>query len=70
MAGEEIRDLQLMPGNKGLLAATGDCRILLFHPEVSSLALDGCELVCDFENSRLGLFKLAFLGLPSILKRD
>ena len=34
VAGEEIRDLQLMPGNKGLLAATGDCRILLFQPEV------------------------------------
>ena len=34
VAGEEITDLQLMPGSRGLLAATGDCRILLFHPEV------------------------------------
>ncbi|CAK0748051.1 hypothetical protein CVIRNUC_001810 [Coccomyxa viridis] len=32
-AGEEIRDLQLLPGGRGLLAATGDCRILLLQPE-------------------------------------
>lgn len=38
MAGEEIRDLQLMPGGAGLLATTGDCRILLFHPEVTAPA--------------------------------
>ena len=35
VAGEEITDLQLMPDNRGLLAATGDCRILLFQAEVS-----------------------------------
>ena len=36
-AGEEIRDLQLLPGGRGLLAATGDCRILLLQPEVGLL---------------------------------
>ena len=39
--GEEIRDLQLLPGGRGLLAATGDCRILLLQPEVG---LPGCEI--------------------------
>ncbi|MCJ1354295.1 MAG: Transducin (beta)-like 3 [Icmadophila ericetorum] len=35
VAGEEITDLQLMPGNRGLLAATGDCH------EVTDLRLLG-----------------------------
>ena len=51
MAGEEIRDLQLMPGNRGLLAATGDCRILLFQPEVSRLSL--FYLYCQLHTSTI-----------------
>ncbi len=32
--GEEMRDLLLMPDGRGLMAATGDCRLLFFQPQV------------------------------------
>jgi U3 small nucleolar RNA-associated protein 13 len=33
-AGSEFVDLLLLPGGKGLLAATGDARLLFYHPQV------------------------------------
>jgi hypothetical protein len=33
-AGSELLELLLLPGGKGLLAATGDARLLFFHPKV------------------------------------
>jgi U3 small nucleolar RNA-associated protein 13 len=33
-AGSELLELMLLPGGKGLLAATGDARLLFFHPKV------------------------------------
>jgi U3 small nucleolar RNA-associated protein 13 len=33
-AGDELLELMLLPGGKGLLAATGDARLLFFHPKV------------------------------------
>jgi hypothetical protein len=32
--GSELLELLLLPGGKGLMAATGDARLLFFHPEV------------------------------------
>lgn len=33
-AGSELLELLLLPGGRGLLAATGDARLLFFHPKV------------------------------------
>ena len=33
-AGDELLELLLLPGGKGLMAATGDARLLFFHPKV------------------------------------
>lgn len=35
-AGEEIREIYMLPNAEGLMVATGDCRLLFFSPEVSS----------------------------------
>jgi hypothetical protein len=32
--GSELLELLLLPGGKGLMAVTGDARLLFFHPEV------------------------------------
>ena len=37
--GEEMRELLLMPDGRGLMAATGDCRLLFFTPQVLLTAL-------------------------------
>lgn len=37
-AGAELTDLQLLPGGKGLMASTGDARLLLFAPEAAAAA--------------------------------
>jgi U3 small nucleolar RNA-associated protein 13 len=37
-AGSELLELMLLPGGKGLLAATGDARLLFFHPKVEDAA--------------------------------
>lgn len=34
LAGSEITWLAPLPGGQGLVAATGDCRFLLFEPQV------------------------------------
>jgi hypothetical protein len=35
--GNEFVELVLLPGGKGLMAATGDARLLFFHPEVRAV---------------------------------
>uniref|UniRef100_A0A383VI50 U3 small nucleolar RNA-associated protein 13 C-terminal domain-containing protein n=1 Tax=Tetradesmus obliquus TaxID=3088 RepID=A0A383VI50_TETOB len=35
-AGSEFVELVLLPGGKGLMAATGDARLLFFHPEAGA----------------------------------
>lgn len=35
-AGSEFLELMLLPGGKGLMAATGDARLLFFYPSVST----------------------------------
>lgn len=35
-AGDEFVELMLLPGGKGLMAATGDARLLFYHPTVKS----------------------------------
>jgi U3 small nucleolar RNA-associated protein 13 len=37
-AGAELTDLQLLPGGRGLMAATGDARLLFFAPDTSDTA--------------------------------
>lgn len=33
-AGEVLREVTLLPDGKGIMAATGDCRLLFFRPQV------------------------------------
>jgi hypothetical protein len=33
-AGEEFTELLVLPGAKGILLATGDCRLLYYEPQV------------------------------------
>ncbi len=34
VAGEEIREVQMLPNAGGIMLATGDCRLLFFNAEV------------------------------------
>lgn len=43
-AGDELVELMLLPGGKGLLAATGDARLLFFHPKVGTADRAGWHL--------------------------
>ena len=33
-AGEVMREVTLLPDGKGIMVATGDCRLLIFRPQV------------------------------------
>lgn len=53
VAGEEIREVQMLPNAGGIMLATGDCRLLFFNAEVRNPQY--MRHICSSSTSILGL---------------
>ena len=53
-AGEDIREIHMLPNAEGFMVATGDCRLLFLNPKVS------CQGVLKIRQHRCGIMHHAY----------